>query len=80
MLTVDAPEGISVEEIVFPQASEFEQIGQAQPLLVFEHEFTIGVRLNVRDGRNRNGRSPRATALSGMRRPAVHAPVTPDVL
>jgi thiol:disulfide interchange protein len=47
VLTVDAPEGISVEEIVFPQASEFEQIGQAQPLLVFEHEFTIGVRLNV---------------------------------
>jgi cytochrome c biogenesis protein CcdA len=47
VLTVDAPEGISVEEIVFPQASEFEQIGQAQPLLVFEHEFTIGVQLNV---------------------------------
>jgi thiol:disulfide interchange protein len=47
VLTVDTPEGISVEELVFPQASEFEQIGQAQKLLVFEHEFTIGVQLNV---------------------------------
>jgi thiol:disulfide interchange protein len=47
VLTVDAPEGITVEEIVFPKASEFEQIGQAQPLLVFENEFTIGVQFTV---------------------------------
>ena len=47
VLTVDAPEGVKVTEIVFPQATEFNQIGQAQPLLVFEHEFAIGVGLEI---------------------------------
>jgi thiol:disulfide interchange protein DsbD len=47
VLTFDEPEGIKVTEVVFPQATEFEQIGQAQPLLVFEHEFTIGVQFDV---------------------------------
>jgi len=47
VLTVDAPAGITVAEIVFPKASDFAQAGQAQPLLVFEHEFTIGVRFDV---------------------------------
>jgi thiol:disulfide interchange protein len=47
VLTVDAPEGIAVSEVVFPPSTEFEQKGQAQPLLVFEHEFTIGVRFDV---------------------------------
>jgi thiol:disulfide interchange protein len=46
-LTVDAPEGVTVGEIVFPPASEFDQLGQSQPLLVFENEFTIGVRFDV---------------------------------
>ena len=81
MLTVDAPEGVTVGEIVFPQATEFAQIGQAQPLLVFEHEFTIGVRFEVS-----------ATAPTGpINVPArlryqacddrlCYAPVTADVL
>ncbi len=47
VLAVDAPEGVTVGEIVFPPASEFDQIGQSQPLLVFEHQFTIGVRFDV---------------------------------
>jgi thiol:disulfide interchange protein DsbD len=47
VLTVDVPEGIKVTEVVFPQATEFAQIGQSQPLLVFEHEFTIGVQFDV---------------------------------
>ena len=47
VLTVDTPEGVKVTEIVFPQATEFNQIGQAQPLLVFEHEFAIGVGLEL---------------------------------
>jgi thiol:disulfide interchange protein len=46
-LTVDAPPGITVAEVVFPQPTEFTQIGQAEPLLVFEHEFTIGVRFDL---------------------------------
>jgi thiol:disulfide interchange protein len=47
VLTVDAPDGVTVTEIVFPTPTEFEQIGQAQPLLVFEHEFTIGVQFDI---------------------------------
>jgi cytochrome c biogenesis protein CcdA len=47
VLTVDAPTGITVKEVVFPQATEFAQIGQSQPLLVFEHEFAIGVQFDV---------------------------------
>jgi thioredoxin:protein disulfide reductase len=49
VLTVDEPAGVQVAEIVFPTATEFEQIGQSQPLLVFEHEFTIGVQFDVAD-------------------------------
>ena len=72
---------MTVGEIVFPQATEFAQIGQAQPLLVFEHEFTIGVRFEVS-----------ATAPAGpINVPArlryqacddrlCYAPVTADVL
>jgi thiol:disulfide interchange protein len=47
VLSVDAPRGITVKEIVFPKATEFAQIGQSQPLLVFENEFTIGVEFTV---------------------------------
>jgi thiol:disulfide interchange protein len=47
VLTVDTPGGVTLGEVVFPRATEFEQVGQAQPLLVFEHEFTIGVRFDV---------------------------------
>jgi len=44
-LTVDAPSGLTVEEIVWPPATDFKQEGQDQPLAVFEREFVIGVRL-----------------------------------
>ena len=46
-LTIDAPAGISVEEIVFPPSTDLKQAGQDQPLAVFEREFAIGVRLTV---------------------------------
>jgi thiol:disulfide interchange protein len=49
-LTINPPEGISVTEIVFPEATDFAQIGQAEPLTVFEQEFAIGVRLDVAPG------------------------------
>ncbi len=45
VLTIDAPDGVTAEEIVFPPATNFKQVGQEQPLAVFEHEFAIGVRL-----------------------------------
>ena len=44
-LAVEGPSGIQVDELVFPKAVEFPQEGLDQPLLVFDREFTIGVRL-----------------------------------
>jgi thiol:disulfide interchange protein len=54
VLTVDAPAGISVREIVFPPSTDLKQAGQEQPLAVFEREFAIGVQLTV-DGNVRPG-------------------------
>jgi thiol:disulfide interchange protein len=50
VLTVDAPAGITVEEIVWPHATDLKQEGQDQPLAVFEREFLIGVQLAVGAG------------------------------
>jgi len=47
VLTVDAPPGVSVDELVWPPATDFAVAGQGQPLAVFEHEFPIGVRLTL---------------------------------
>jgi thiol:disulfide interchange protein DsbD len=47
VLTIDAPAGISVAEIVFPPAIDLEQVGQPEPLAVFGSEFVIGVRFAV---------------------------------
>jgi thiol:disulfide interchange protein len=46
-LTVDAPAGVTVEEIVFPEPTDLNQAGSEQPLSVFERDFTIGVVLRV---------------------------------
>jgi DsbC/DsbD-like thiol-disulfide interchange protein len=45
LLTVAVPEGVTVEEITYPESTDFLLTGQAEPLAVFEHEFTIAVRL-----------------------------------
>jgi thioredoxin:protein disulfide reductase len=47
VLTVDAPAGVTVEEIVYPPTTDLEQAGQKQPLAVFEREFAIGVVVRV---------------------------------
>ncbi|MGE0447143.1 MAG: thioredoxin family protein [Vicinamibacterales bacterium] len=47
VLTVRPPDGVTVEEIVFPPAHDFVQAGQAEPLAVFEREFVIGVQLKL---------------------------------
>jgi thiol:disulfide interchange protein len=47
VLTVDAPAGVRVTEIVFPKPIDFIQAGLPQPLVVFPHDFAIGVRLAV---------------------------------
>jgi len=46
-LTVDAPATVTVDEIVWPPSTDFVVAGQDKPLAVFEHEFAIGVTLNV---------------------------------
>jgi len=44
-LTIDAPPGTSVDEIVWPAAQDLKQEGLDQPLAVFEREFYVGVQL-----------------------------------
>jgi thioredoxin:protein disulfide reductase len=46
-LSLDAPSGIDVVEVVFPQPQDLKQNGADQPLSVFEREFTIGVELRL---------------------------------
>jgi thiol:disulfide interchange protein DsbD len=46
-LSIDAPAGVTVEEIVWPPATDLKQEGADQPLAVFEREFVIGVQLAV---------------------------------
>jgi thiol:disulfide interchange protein DsbD len=50
VLTIDAPAGVTATEIVFPPSTDLKQIGQDQPLAVFEREFAIGVTLALADG------------------------------
>jgi cytochrome c biogenesis protein CcdA/thiol-disulfide isomerase/thioredoxin len=45
VLTIDAPAGVAVTEIVFPPAVDLKQEGQEQPLAVFEREFAIGAQV-----------------------------------
>jgi len=50
VLTIDAPAGVTVDEIVYPPAVELKQQGLDQPLMVFEHEFLIGVQVTLGPG------------------------------
>jgi len=53
-LTIDAPAGVTVKEIVWPPATDLNQAGADKPLAVFEQTFPIGVELalapSVADG------------------------------
>jgi len=46
-LTITPPTGVTVREIVFPDAVDFNQAGADQPLAVFERVFAIGVEFDV---------------------------------
>jgi thiol:disulfide interchange protein len=46
-LSIEAPAGITVEEIVWPKAIDLAQAGSDKPLAVFERVFLIGVRLSL---------------------------------
>ena len=47
MLTIDAPAGVTVGEIVYPEPTDFAQAGQKDPLAVFEQRFVVGARLTL---------------------------------
>ncbi|MGD9905525.1 MAG: protein-disulfide reductase DsbD domain-containing protein, partial [Vicinamibacterales bacterium] len=46
-LAVESVAGVHATEIVFPDAIDFVQEGLPEPLLVFEREFVVGVRLAI---------------------------------
>lgn len=46
-LAIDAPTGVTVNEIVWPPAMDLVQAGVDKPLAVFEREFLIGVQLSL---------------------------------
>jgi thiol:disulfide interchange protein DsbD len=50
VLSVAPPAGVSVREIVYPEATDLKQENVDQPLNVYEREFTIGVVLQVAPG------------------------------
>lgn len=43
VLTIDPPAGVTVDNIVYPDAFDLEQLGQPEPLAVYGHDFTIRV-------------------------------------
>jgi thiol:disulfide interchange protein len=46
-LFIDAPAGVTVDEIVWPPSTDLNQAGQDKPLAVFEREFVVGVQLSL---------------------------------
>lgn len=42
VLSIDAPAGVTVRNLIYPVPTDFSQAGQAQPLAVFEHTFVAG--------------------------------------
>jgi len=47
VLTVNAPSGVTVEEIVYPEPTDLRQENAPQPLSVYEREFVIGAVLRI---------------------------------
>ena len=50
LLTITPPAGVTVEEIVYPEATNLKQQGSDKPLRVFEAEFVIGVTMKLAAG------------------------------
>jgi thiol:disulfide interchange protein DsbD len=46
-MRIDAPAGVTVDEVVFPSSTDLKQAGSDLPLAVFERAFDVGVRLSV---------------------------------
>jgi thiol:disulfide interchange protein DsbD len=54
-LTIDAPDGVTVDEIIWPPSIDMAQAGAEKPLAVFEREFLIGARLLIPGSRSFTG-------------------------
>jgi thioredoxin:protein disulfide reductase len=46
-LTIDAPAGVTIGEIVWPPSIDLAQAGADKPLAVFEREFLVGAQLSL---------------------------------
>jgi len=46
-LAIEAPDGVTVKELVFPAPVDLKQQGADQPLAVFERSFAVGVQFTV---------------------------------
>ena len=49
VLTIEAPRGVRIDEIIYPAATDLQQAGLPQPLAVFGSEFTIRIRATLAD-------------------------------
>lgn len=80
LLTIEPPAAVRAAEIVFPPATDLKQVGQAEPLAVFEHEFAIGVRFDL-DSSIANGtiEIPAHLRYQACDDRLCYAPVTADV-
>jgi thiol:disulfide interchange protein DsbD len=47
VLTVDAPPGVSVSNLIYPHPEDFLLEGEKVPLLVFDNEFVVGATITV---------------------------------
>ncbi len=67
-LTIDAPAGVTVDEIVWPKPTDFKVEGLDDLLAVFEHESIIGVQLTLASSvPNGDAESPGSLPVSGVR-------------
>src|SRR5262245_422103 len=47
VLTIEVPEGIKVESIEYPEATELAQPGRQEPLVVYGNEFAITAKVSL---------------------------------
>ena len=47
VLTVDAPAGVRVTHLIYPQPEDFTLEGEKVPLLVFDSQFVVGAAISV---------------------------------
>ena len=78
-LTIDAPSGTTVDEIVWPEPQDLKQQGQDQPLAVFEREFYVGVQLKSGAPLAPGTRIPAHLRYQACDANLCYAPTTADV-